>query len=382
LALFLLSSINGNKLMGVYMKKLVLTVVTASMLVSSAFADGGSHDYHAPFKLRDFFCALAGGATGGVIGAKAVGGFVPSFLGAILGGAIGVNFCKYLDSSASTAQLAAYEGGLDKNLCEESSWNTDDYHGKLRILAESSAINGGYGELSTENTCKQFHTTIISNSTGRKVGETTVWACKTSEQNLKAQWIVTQENWINKRDIRRCNQPIQVQPPTEVCAGGSVSVGNGRVPLPAPIPVGLGPVGSPVGRIMWGVESLRRKVNDYGVTRGMLLAHRVPYDWSDRVEVGFFEALSDDGLGVVMYLSPEKQIVVPLSEVGIECRGTSNICPDIEVTTGVYGDFVPLKGTLDYVFQNGDVVVNDRYQGIRRRPGIAVNTFLYTQEKR
>ncbi len=338
------------------MKKLTLLVAALSMTVSTAFASNNScpEGYNDPqrgesFSASEFFCGIIGGATAGLAVNK-VGASTPgTFLGAILGGVIGVNFCKYLnDDSQVGAQAAAFNANLDANLCQVRSWKSSQYHGSLRILVESWNVNGGNGELAADNQCKLFETSIYK-SNNQYVGTTKAWACK----NNQGQWILTKENWISKKGYQACGN--YAWPPRDQNgqnSGGSVAVGT---PVVAPTPINVGPI-----RMSWGLEQFRRRINDYGYVRSMQLAVRTRY--AGEVELGLFKALSDDGRSVIVYFDENRQIIAPIQNVGIECRG-SGLCQGVQVTTRD-----GLSGELQYVFQNGDVVVNDPMNGIQLRP--------------
>lgn len=331
-------------------QRLVLSILAVSMLASAAFADGGErparYDRHdkKPFKISEFFCAVAGGTAAGVIVKNAGASDPITFLGVLVGGLIGADFCRWVsDDKNLGAQAAAFEASLDGKMCSEKSWSSSHYRGQLKVLAESWQTSGHNAEASSENICKYFETTIHEHS-GKFVGRTKAWACK-SPQNS---WIVTRENSISKKGVKYCNNPDYDY------GDGSVSVRHRRIVEPTEINI---------GRIRghWGLEHLRRHVNDYGVERTLKLARRTKF--RDEVEVGVLKALSDDGRGVIIYFSPRRQVVAPISDVGIECRATQ-LCYDSEVSTRD-----GLHGTFQYIFQNGDVVINDVNNGIKLRPG-------------
>ena len=332
------------------MKRWVLSILVTSFVASTALADGGERPEYSnktPMGIKQFFCAVAGGTAAGVIIKNAGASNPVTFLGALLGGAIGADFCKWFSNDKNMgAQAAAFEAGLDGKMCSEKSWSSAHYRGRIKILAESWSL-GGTVEVSGNNVCKRFETTIHEHG-GKFVGRTKAWACKSPEGN----WIVTRDNWISKKGVTTCDGTVGIDD------GGSVSVGDGRVFPPTPIDI---------GRIRgnWSLERLRRHVNDFGVERSFKLARRT--EFAGEVEVGVMKALSDDGRGVIIYFSPTRQVVAPIDDVGLACRD-SELCFDSEVTTRD-----GLSGTFQYVFRNGDVVINDVNRGIKLRPGSYLN---------
>ena len=335
------------------MKRITLAFLASTLVVSTGFADGGySRGSGKPLKLGEFFCALVGGTAGGVI-THAAGGSNPiTFIGALIGGAIGVDACRWFGNEKNLgAQAAAFQAGLDDGSCGERSWRSGSYHGRLTVIAESYEVGGVNQEAGGDNTCKFFETTIHENG-GKYIGRTSAWACKSS-----GQWIVTRKNWVSKSGYKTCNG--QRLPEN---GEGSVTIGDGRVVSPTPIDICR-------IRGTWSLEKLRRKVNDYGVERSMMLAKRT--EFAGYPELGDFKALSDDGRSVIFFSSPERQLVVPIEDVAIECRA-SGLCNDVEVTTRD-----GLRGDLQYIFQNGDVVIRDNNgrnaKGLQIRPANYIN---------
>lgn len=337
--------------------KAVLAVIAISMLAQFSKADGGPRleraqprtspsataDASTNLSLGEFFCGLAGGTATGVFLRKAGAADPVTFIGALIGGVIGYKFCQYLNDDEARGLNNAARTGLDGRMCQETRWSGGKYHGTLEVLAESTH-SAGIGEASQGFTCKMFETTIFEKP-NRYVGRSKAWACNRDVGS----WVITDERWVSKQDVRYCRSTG-----LPGSGGGSVSIGDGRV---AP------PVSVEAGRIrgFWSLEQFRRRVMDYGIERGLKLAVRT--EFGGEVEVGLMKALSDDGRGVIVYMSPTYQRVVNIDQVGIECRH-SRLCYDTQVQTTD-----GLSGTLQYVFNNGDVVVNDPMNGIQLRPG-------------
>lgn len=329
----------------------MLGIVAICMLVSAARADSGYSQHtryerneSKPLSISEFFCAVAGGTAAGVI-MKSAGANDPfTFLGVLVGGLIGADFCKWVRDDVNIgAQSAAFRAGLDSPVCSQKSWQSRHYKGNLNIISESWKTGSHY-DAGTDNICKQFETTIFEHS-GKFVGRTQAWACKNNVGN----WIVTHENWINKQNVKTCGS-------SRIDSGAYT--GQSRVEAPTEI-------NTRHIRGVWSLERFRRHVNDLGTERVLKLARRT--EFPGEVEVGILKALSDDGRGVIIYFSPERQVVVGIDDVAIECRAT-DLCYNSEVTTKD-----GMAGKLQYVFRNGDVVINDLKRGIKMRPASYLN---------
>ena len=87
--------------------------------------------------------------------------------------------------------------------------------------------------------------------------------------------------------------------------------------------------------------------------------------------LGDFIALSDDGRSVIFFSSETRRPVIPIEDIAIECRG-SGLCMEEDVTTRD-----GLVGTVQYIFQNGDVVIRDNNgrnaRGLQIRPANYIN---------
>lgn len=352
------------------MKKWVLTIMALTFVVNSAFADGGYNnggghhggatrppskihdDNDEPFKVSEFFCGIIGGGVGGFVLNKAGANTPFTFLGAILGGVLGVKFCRWLhDPERLGKQAAVFAANLDAPICSERVWRSDDYHGTLKILAQSVHKNNG-------RTCKLFETTIVDNKTHDLIkAKTKAWACRDRD----GEWHMSKERWMSRdrEDYRVCGNypwPPRGDEEDENC-GGSVSVG--RVEPPRDLPIG------PV-TVQWDLGAFRRRINDYDNYRSLKLARRVR-EFPGEIEEGLMKAVSDDGRAAVIYFSNERQVIVPMDDVGIECRG-SRLCYEMDVTSRD-----GLHGRMQYVFNNGDVVVNDLMNGKQIRPASWIN---------
>ncbi len=349
------------------MKKLVLGLIAVLMVISSARADGGDRrggtigigekakrSSSGTVSVGEFFCAIAGGFAGGAIVKHAGGGDPVTFIGALIGGLIGVNFCQYLNDPVAQGLQQAAREGLD-NCGREVKWRGNDYYGTLKVLAQGYHKNHN-SDLGTENICKYFETSIYENN-GRRVARTKAWACK----NPTDQWNVTHENWVIKEKMTACD--------------GRIVDGGGSVGIIVEPDVRVSPIRNP----RWNIGVLTRMVDDYGVDRNMKLARRVCTkraedrtnrcleSWS-RPELGVFKAVieSDNSSAVLLFESNRRaSVLAQIDEVGVECRGT-NVCAGLPVDNAQTTD--GLNGFIQYLFQNGDIVINDENRGIQIRP--------------
>jgi hypothetical protein len=334
--------------------RFVLIFLLMSMLAQMAKADGGigreasgSRSGGSSLTFGEFLCGVAGGTATGVVLKNAGAGDPVTFFGALLGGVIGTKFCRYLNDDVAQGLQRAARSGLEGGMCQQTRWSSGGYHGTLEILGESWS-KANPREAAFDSICKLFETTIYERPK-RFLGRSKVWACR----NSGGDWIVTEERWVATNDIKLCRQTSPQGPENRLSAGA------GGVPSPIKIQD---------GRVQgfWSLDQFRRRANDFGVERGLLLAVRT--EFPGQVEVGFMKAVSDDGRGVIVYISPQYQRIVNIDQVGIECRA-SQLCSDniVETADGI-------KGTLLFIFKNGDVVINDPMNGFVLRPGLSIRS--------
>lgn len=331
------------------MKKLILSLMAISLILSSARADGG----HKPLKLKELFCVLAGGTATGVVVKSAGGNGPATFLGFLLGGLIGADFCSWATDQNLAAQAAAFEKSLqlDDATCGQTySWESSKYKGQLVILGENGWDKLSDRENDEINICKQFETTIYKKNEGNKyIGRTKAWACRKKIHN--SAWVIAHDNQVE--DKKYCGGSVSIDPGGSVSVGGSqgsVSIGDCDFYPPRPIDVGN------VGVIPWSLDSYSRIVNDNGVMRRFMLAYRTRSSEGYGVGLGYMKAVSEDGRGVI--IEGMESIPVSVSNVGIECR-TSGLCENEFVTTRSQ----TAQGTIRFIFANGDVVVDDSSKG-------------------
>jgi hypothetical protein len=355
------------------MKKLIFAFLASSIFLSQAFADGGyschsgCSEARRPISQSEFLCAVGGGTAAGIIADNAGAGGPVTFLSALIGGFIGVDFCKWFGNKKNVgAQAAAWEADLDNSSCGSRAWEGSEYHGRLRVLAESFAMNNNERQDSTKP-CKLIETTIFETGGRHKfIGRTQAWACKQEQGS----WIITYENSVNKDGMKTCsNQSLSAG------TGNSVSINrgeNGYSQGPAPISQ---KIDTRYIQAMWGPGLFKsRHVNDRGVMRGLKLAARTEY--VGELEVGVLKSTSDDGRAVFMYMAPGLHRAVAMDDVGIECR-TTGLCSTVEVSSRA-GSFngsqvEPRQGMFQYIFRDGSVGINDRFNGITWVPGNLLN---------
>lgn len=95
------------------MKRLMLGILAVTMLLmSAARADGGSQSRERynrndqkHLSIKEFFCAVAGGTAAGVIVKKAGGNDPITFLGVLVGGLIGADFCKWVSDDKNMGEI-------------------------------------------------------------------------------------------------------------------------------------------------------------------------------------------------------------------------------------------------------------------------------------
>jgi hypothetical protein len=320
--------------------------------LTGAFANAALFDYE-PKRVSAGVCAIGGGIVGGLIGHHLIGKDPVTAILAIVGGAIGYDYCtNYVNNPRYQAIKDLIKDGFGKRPGPRSfRAESDDFFAGISILRY-----GTKSGLIRDRNCVEFETSVYRRS-GQFMGRVQpLWACD--------------DEWGNY-EIMRSSHGIYV-----VTFSESVQVGVG----------GSHNSGSSAGtyarlsrrwkKLDYSQLSIR-EVTDY--RQDPRTGKRVPYKRPVRLvnrsgEYGFFggrRQIQDGYYGIKMpvdiaMIGSDLNYAPTVFErdVGIECHVELNYCENFEVRNVKFYDEVlkesiEVNGTARYIFPNGDMFIND-----------------------
>jgi hypothetical protein len=150
---------------------------------------------------------------------------------------------------------------------------------------------------------------------------------------------------------------------------GSVTIDTGRMRTPDNTAPSHGQVS--VGYGGWDLNTILTRVMDSGVFRSMFVASRGhSYRSSRMIEMGVLSAVSLDGRSAILSIGKNYQPVVVSSDIALEC-GVNNtrqgpVCHRNQRSARVQtsSGLITLNGYQQFMFYNGDAVINDSMNGV------------------
>ena len=324
------------------MKKIFVLIIAAIMVMTTlvgTFAHAALFDRE-PKRADEGLCAIGGALVGGVLGHQFVGKNPATALLAILGGAIGYDYCvNYVNNPRYQALKDLIRDGFGKRPGPRSfKAETNEFVAGIYILAY-----GTKSEVFGQRNCVNFEASVYKQD-GRFMGRVQpLWACETQSGDY---------------EIMRNNHGIYIVNLTS--GSGSVGVGSG----------------SSAGTYA-SVSRYWKKLDFSQMTTGTTVTDRTTGKkrpvllMNRRGEYGFFagRVITQDGYyGVKMAtdiaLVGSEQNYTSVSyeqDVAVECNEL-NYCQAFQVRN-VKFDGAVLNGVAQYIFQNGDMIVIDSVNG-------------------
>lgn len=310
--------------------------------LAGTFAHAALFD-HEPKRADEGLCALGGGIVGGVIGHNLIGKDPATAILALIGGAIGYDYCtNYVNNPRYQALKNLIKDGFGKRPGPRSfKAETNEFVAGIYILKY-----GTKSGILSERNCVEFESSIYKQD-GRFMGRVQpLWACD--------------DQWGNY-EIMRSSHGIYIvnfQDSVQVGVGGAVSTGSSTGTYAR--------ISRNWRKLDWSQISIRTEVRDQtsGKKRPINLMN-------SRGEYGFFggRVLTQDGYYGIKMATDIAQIgselnyssVTQESHVAIECNEL-NYCQAFPVRN-VEFDGVVLNGTAQYIFPNGNMIVIDPING-------------------
>lgn|GEM_PF-3149034 len=337
------------------MKKYFVLLMALMMLISTfmgSFAQANLFRSE-PKKVEEVICALVGAVAAGVVVHNLVGKDPATFIAALIGGAIGHDFCKnYVNNTEYHAIEDLMSGGLGPK------------HGprivrkeNAQFLAAFTIYNYGsrnsFGESVGLNQCVQFDASIwkkvnTNSANDRFMGNTgRYWAC---------------QNGSGDYEILSGSSGIYIDSPVSVSTSVAGGTGSGAV-------CGGG-INSHVAA-SWARLDFKQISVGFRVVDVALGYKRPVYVRTRFGETGFFGGTGRTASGVpgvkvsidTSDISPERNFGTIESEndVAIECD-VLPYCQSFKVCNLNFNGMV-LNGRAQYIFNNGDMVVIDQENG-------------------
>ena len=336
------------------MKKFFVLLMALMMLFSTfmgSFAQANLFQRE-PKKVDEVICALVGAVVAGVVVHNVVGKDPATFIAALIGGAVGNDYCKnYVNNAEYQAIKDLMSGGLGPK------------HGPRIVKKENSQFvaaftiynhgsRNSFGDSGTYNQCVEFDGSVwkkinANSANDQFMGRTgRYWAC---------------QNGSGEYEIVRGSSGIYIDAP----ATSTHSTGGGN---------GSGSVG---GGISTGVATRWVSLDFTQIAVGfrvmdVALGYKRPIYVRTRFgETGFFAGTGRTTSGVpgvkvsidTSDMNPERNFgtIENENDVAIECD-VLPYCQSFQVRNLNFNGMV-LNGRAQYIFKNGDMVVIDQEQG-------------------
>lgn len=349
------------------MKKLIVLIIAAIMVVTTltgAFANAALFDQE-PKRVSEGVCAIGGGVVGGLIGHHLIGKDPVTAVLALIGGVIGYDYCKNYVNNPRYQSFVQLQDSISKGFARQPgprsfTAESDDFLAGISILS--------YGEKSgilNSSKCVLFEATVYRK--GRTSREDAlmgkiqrVWACETQSGEYQ---IVR-----NSQGIREVRFPSESQSSMDGSRSSGSSVGT------------FARLSRNWRKLDYSQFSPRTKVKKLKtnpVTGKDEIVESSPFLMNRAGEKGFFagrEMIQDGYYGIKMAIDvalvdSKYNYAPPVYErdVAIECNEL-NYCQAFQVRN-VEFDGVILNGTAQYIFPNGDMIVDDSKNGFYIVPG-------------
>ncbi len=336
------------------MKKYFVLLMALMMLISTfmgSFAQANLFERE-PKKVDEVICALVGGVAAGVIAHNVVGKDPVTFIAALIGGAIGNDYCKnYVNNAEYQAIKDLMNGGLGpKNGPRIVRRENSQFLAAFTIYNHGS--RNSRGDSGTYDQCVQFDASvwkkINSNSANdRFMGNTgRYWACQNGNSDF---------------EIVRGSSGIYI----DNAVSTSTTVGGGS---------GSGSIGGGISasavstwaRLDFKQIAVGFRVEDVGTKE-----KRAVYIRTRAREGGFFAGTGTTQMGtpgVKMAIDTatvdsgrNSGVIIDEDQVAIECD-VLPYCQSFKVENFKFNGMV-LNGRAMYIFKNGDMIVMDQENG-------------------
>lgn len=331
------------------MKKYFVFLMALIMLISTfmgSFAQANLFRSE-PKKVDEVICALVGAVAAGVVVHHIAGKDPVTFIAALIGGAIGNDYCKnYVNNAEYQAIKNLMNGGLGpKNGPRTVRKENAQFLAAFTIHNHGSRSSNG--ESGTYSQCVQFDASIwkkinANSANDRFMGNTgRYWACQNSSGDYE---IVRGSSGIY----------IDNSVTTSTSVGGSVGGG----------------ISSGIAS-RWVSLDFTQIATGFRVMDSSLGIKRPVYVRTRFGETGFFAGTGRTSSGVpgvkvsidTSHMNPERNFgtIENENDVAIECD-VLPYCQSFQVKNLNFNGMV-LNGRAQYIFKNGDMVVVDQENG-------------------